>query len=79
MRLNMKTALIVSGGNIHKDFALDFLKKYPEENVFTVAADRGLDFFMETIWIPYHNFSVSVIQASRPYAEIKVCSMTLVS
>ena len=52
MRLNMKTALIVSGGNIHKDFALDFLKKYPEENVFTVAADRGLDFFMETGLVP---------------------------
>ena len=48
----MTEAVIVSGGNIQKDFALDFLKKYKEENFFTVAADKGLEFFMEAGLVP---------------------------
>ena len=48
----MTKAVIVSGGNIQKDFALDFLKKYKEENFFTVAADKGLEFFMEAGLVP---------------------------
>lgn len=44
----MKDTIIVSGGNIHKDFALDFLKKNKTENTCLVAADRGVEFFMGT-------------------------------
>ena len=38
----MKDTIIVSGGNIHKDFALDFLKKNKWD--FVIGADRGLVF-----------------------------------
>ena len=48
----MIDAVIVSGGNIQKDFALDFLKKYRTGDFFTVAADKGLEFFMETGLVP---------------------------
>ena len=34
----MKDTIIVSGGNIHKDFALDFLKKNKTE---TYLSDRS--------------------------------------
>ena len=44
----MKDTIIVSGGNIHKDFALDFLKKNTTENTCLIAADRGVEFFMGT-------------------------------
>lgn len=44
----MKDTTIVSGGNIHKDFALDFLKKNKTENTCLIAADRGVEFFMGT-------------------------------
>ena len=44
----MKDTIIVSGGNIHKDFALNFLKKNKTENTCLVAADRGVEFFMGT-------------------------------
>ena len=44
----MKDTNIVSGGNIHKDFALDFLKKNKTENTCLIAADRGVEFFMGT-------------------------------
>ena len=41
--------MIVSGGMIQEDFALDFLKKIQEERkgkkLVLMAADRGLDFF----------------------------------
>lgn len=44
----MTDTVIVSGGMIQKDFALDFLKKLQKENkdqkLQLVAADRGLDF-----------------------------------
>ena len=46
----MKQAVIVSGGNIDIDFALDFLnrlrKKTPE--LMLIAADRGMEFFIRT-------------------------------
>ena len=48
MRPNQKDTIIVSGGNIHKDFALDFLKKNKTENTCLIAADRGVEFFMGT-------------------------------
>ena len=40
----MKDTIIVSGGNIHKDFALDFLKKNKTEQTCLIAADRGVEF-----------------------------------
>ena len=52
----MIDTVIVSGGMIQKDFALDFLKKLQKENkdqkLQLVAADRGLDFFRETGLVP---------------------------
>lgn len=48
----MIDAIIVSGGNIQKDFALDFLRKEIDkqgrEKLLLIAADRGLDFFLDT-------------------------------
>ena len=47
----MIDTIIVSGGNIQKDFALDFLRKKIDEtgreNLCLIAADKGLEFFME--------------------------------
>lgn len=40
----MKDAIIVSGGNISDDFALDFLKKKKTEETALIAADKGLEF-----------------------------------
>lgn len=48
----MIDTIIVSGGMIQKDFALDFLRKMIEragrENLRLIAADKGMEFFMET-------------------------------
>ena len=50
MRRKMEQAVIVSGGNIDIDFALDFLnglrEKVPE--LYLIAADRGMEFFIRT-------------------------------
>ena len=47
----MTDTIIVSGGDIQRDFALDFLKKEIEktgrENICLIAADRGLEFFLD--------------------------------
>lgn len=48
----MKDVIIVSGGNIQRDFALDFLKKNKTEKVNLIAADRGVEFFKGTDWQP---------------------------
>ena len=48
----MKDVIIVSGGNIQRDFALDFLKKNKTEKVDLIAADRGVEFFEGTDWQP---------------------------
>ena len=49
MRYSSIDTVIVSGGMIQEDFALDFLKKIQEERkgkqLVLMAADRGLDFF----------------------------------
>ena len=46
----MIDTIIVSGGNIHSDFALDFLKKRIKEggreSLALVAADSGMEWFM---------------------------------
>ena len=42
----MKDVIIVSGGNIQRDFALDFLQKNKKENVCLIAADKGVEFFI---------------------------------
>ena len=52
----MIDTIIVSGGNIHSDFALYFLKKNIEkagrENIRLIAADRGLEFFLDYLILP---------------------------
>ena len=48
----MKDVIIVSGGNIQRDFALDFLKKNKTEQVDLIAADKGVEFFRGTEWTP---------------------------
>ena len=48
----MKDVIIVSGGNIQRDFALDFLKKNKNNEVCLIAADRGVEFFEGTEWHP---------------------------
>lgn len=45
----MIDTIIVSGGDIQSDFALDFLKK---NKTRLIAADRGLEFFMENGIMP---------------------------
>ena len=48
--------IIVSGGDIQSDFALYFLKKNIEkagrENIRLIAADRGLEFFLDYLILP---------------------------
>lgn len=46
----MIDTIIVSGGNIHSDFALDFLKK---NEACLIAADKGLEFFLEHQLLPW--------------------------
>lgn len=48
----MKTAVIISGGNLKPDFALDFLKKTPRD--FLIGADRGVSFCREHGVMPTH-------------------------
>ena len=52
----MIDTVIVSGGDIQSDFALDFLEKNAEkagkENLRLIAADRGLEFFLEQQMVP---------------------------
>lgn len=56
MRNLMVDTIIVSGGNIQKDFALDFLKKKMCQkqtiSPVLVAADKGLDFLEEISYLP---------------------------
>lgn len=50
----MIDTIIVSGGNIQKDFALPFIKKMFEkkQDILLIAADKGLDFLLEAGMIP---------------------------
>lgn len=48
----MSRAVIISGGNISDDFALEFLRKYPAD--FFIAADRGIQFFRRQRLFPTH-------------------------
>ena len=52
----MIDTMIVSGGDIQSDFALCFLKKNIEkagrENIRLIAADRGLEFFLDYLILP---------------------------
>lgn len=52
----MIDTMIVSGGDIQSDFALCFLKKNIEkagrENIRLIAADRGLEFFLDYMILP---------------------------
>ena len=51
MKYNAIDTVIVSGGMIQKDFALDFIRslkeKRKEKPLTLVAVDRGMDFFRE--------------------------------
>ena len=52
----MIDTIIVSGGDIQSDFAIYFLKKNIEkdgrENIRLIAADRGLEFFLDYLILP---------------------------
>ena len=51
----MVEAIIISGGNIQRGFALDFLEekiKKSKEKPLLIAADHGLDFFKGTELVP---------------------------
>ena len=52
----MIDTIMVSGGDIQSDFALYFLKKNIEkagrENIRLIAADRGLEFFLDYLILP---------------------------
>lgn len=52
----MIDTVIVSGGNIQTDFALDFLgdltEKAGQKTIRFIAADKGLEFFMKTGLVP---------------------------
>lgn len=48
----MKKAVIISGGKIQTDFALDFLKKNKWD--FVIGADRGLVFCHHQQILPTH-------------------------
>ena len=45
----MIDTIIISGGNIQNGFALDFLKK---NEACLIAADKGLEFFLEHQLLP---------------------------
>lgn len=48
----MKNVIIVSGGNIQRDFALDFLRKIKDRDYTLIAADKGVEFFRDTEFSP---------------------------
>ena len=70
----MIDTIIVSGGNIHSDFALDFLKK---NEACLIAADKGLEFFLEhqllpaeTVFRPKQNAKVLLDVAACGHYEV---------
>ena len=70
MRHIMKHAVIVSGGNINTDFALDFLKKNTDENTLLIAADRGLEFFERTGFARKRTIRIPSRQPVLPWTEV---------
>lgn len=67
----MKKVIIVSGGNIQRDFALDFLKKLKDREYQLIAADKGVEFFQETEYSPYAAIGDfdSLTENGRKYLE----------
>ena len=72
----MIDTVIVSGGDIQSDFALDFLKKstieYGKENIRLIAADRGLEFFLTHQILPdvvIGDFD-SISEGGREFLEV---------
>lgn len=55
-------SLIISGGSLDKEFALSYISQY--SFAFTVAADRGMDFFFEHKIIP--NYIVGDFDSADP-------------
>lgn len=81
----MVDTIIVSGGNIQKDFALDFLKKQmhknPDVKPHLLAADRGVEFFMDTEFVPetavgdFDSLSEKGKEYLRQHREIEIISL----
>ncbi len=67
----MKTAVIISGGSLNSEFALDFLKKTPRD--FLIGADKGICFFKEYGLIPTHivgDFDSAAVEALAYFERI---------
>ena len=69
-------SVIISGGNINSDFALDFLKK-KKEKVLCIAADRGLEFCSQNQILPdwavgdFDSVSEKVLKEFEQEKELK--------
>ena len=72
----MKDVIIVSGGNIQRDFALDFLKKNKTEKVDLIAAEDVCDavLIIKIDVLPYFDFDMELVKKyihqRNPKAEI---------
>lgn len=80
----MIDTIIVSGGNIQEDFALDFLKKTEEKQgkmPYLIAADKGLEFFLHTGTKPdmavgdFDSISCEGEEFLRNLAETEICRL----
>ena len=72
----MIDTIIVSGGNIQRDFALDFLKKNKTEKVDLIAAEDVCDAVLinKIDVLPYFDFDMELVKKyihqRNPKAEI---------
>ena len=80
----MTDTIIVSRGDSHSDFALDFLKKNIDQagrkNIKLIAADRGLEFFIKAGILPdtaVGDFD-SLSQEGKDFLESKKNEMEIV-
>lgn len=77
----MKDTIIVSGGNIQKDFALDFLKKNKKDSTCLIAADRGVEFFMGTDLEPdvavgdFDSLSKEGAEYMKTFSHTEICRL----
>lgn len=80
----MTDTIIVSGGDIHSDFALEFFEKNIDQagrnNIKLIAADRGLEFFIKAGILPdtaVGDFD-SLSQEGKDFLESKKNEMEIV-
>ena len=61
----MKSAVIISGGNIEEDFALRFLAKNRFD--YVIAADRGLEFLrkFKIMLIMYTKYNTIIVNKRK--------------